>query len=101
MTSSYDTDQADAIAQATSLWDPDTATVGDLMDYDTADQISEQGHEHIGQRLAERDMTLADDGGDLIVVWQYRRDGSRIEPMSPPPAEARQTEQPVSEHGDD
>lgn len=101
MNSAYDAAQADAIAQATRLWDPDAATIGDIMDYDTAEQIAEQGHDHIHERLRQRDMTLADHGGEHIVVWLYRRDGSRIELDSPPQAEARRETQPVSEDEDE
>ncbi len=69
---------------------------GDCITYEMAEEIDDREMSELMAALRRRDLVLADDGCDRVVVWLYRQDGSCIAPESPPSNEATQDEQPIA-----
>jgi hypothetical protein len=78
--SSYDTAAAASAANAETLLDTDTATVGDTLSYEQWESLDDLARDTMRQRLERRDLSLWDNSCDMVVVWLYAVDGSRLDP---------------------
>jgi hypothetical protein len=78
--SAYDTAAAASAAGAETVLDTETATVGETLSYEQWESLDDMGRDTMRQRLARRDLTLWDNSCDMVVVWLYAVDGSRLDP---------------------
>jgi hypothetical protein len=78
--SGYDTAAAASAANAETVLDTETATVGDALSYEQWESLDDLGRDTMRQRLEKRDLTLWDNSCGLEVVWMYAKDGSLLDP---------------------
>ena len=58
----------------------DSPTVGETVSYEDWEKLEEEGRADIQRWLRTAGLRLHDNGCEMEVVWQFAKDGSRLDP---------------------